>query len=324
MHRFTRVSCFFLFISTYTLCKLHQENSFPWQTYSCTRKEYITVFGKSFFCLRLPTFRTRSFLWQHFPQPRFQVKQVTGPWERGYPSAVKSLGRLLIHLGWYKLLLVDKALQFTASMVSLKNVLPAQRLRSKRWFDTGSLLRGKPCRVPRPHYSARSMRFGSRGPSEFFRPGLAFNRFAENPESRNPTPNAKLLWSLVITVGQGFLGIQYIWVFDFRYTVFLCLKLDVKYSLMNNFGYKYNVIFLILIFYTSSSVIFDILEGLFRVFWYSTRAKEGGKETSGVLRLPSIPFPWSPAAHHQSLASTLPKTKCLRRRLRLSRIIDFK
>ena len=32
------------------------------------------------------------------------------------------------------------------------------------------------------------------------------------------------------------------------------------------------------------------------------RAKEGGKET----RLPSVPFPWSLAVHHQSLVSRLP------------------
>ena len=38
-------------------------------------------------------------------------------------------------------------------------------------------------------------------------------------------------------VGQGFLGIQYIGVFNFRYTVFLCLKLGIKYSLSINFGY---------------------------------------------------------------------------------------
>ena len=35
----------------------------------------------------------------------------------------------------------------------------------------------------------------------------------------------------------GFLGIQYIGVFNFRYTVFLCLKLGIKYSLSINFGY---------------------------------------------------------------------------------------
>ena len=33
---------------------------------------------------------------------------------------------------------------------------------------------------------------------------------------------------------------------------------------------KYIVFFLMLVFYTSFSVIFGILEGLFRVFWYST------------------------------------------------------
>ena len=48
-----------------------------------------------------------------------------------------------------------------------------------------------------------------------------------------------------------------------------------------------------------------------------SRAKEGGKETLGetALGLPSVPFPWSLAAHHQSLASTLRKTKRQRRML---------
>ena len=34
------------------------------------------------------------------------------------------------------------------------------------------------------------------------------------------------------------------------------------------------------------------------------RTKEGGKETTGeaALRLPSVPFPWFLAVHHQSLA----------------------
>ena len=47
----------------------------------------------------------------------------------------------------------------------------------------------------------------------------------------------------------------------------------------------------------------------------NVRAKEGGKETTGetAFRPPSVPFPWSLAAHHQSLT----KTKRLRRRLRL-------
>lgn len=50
VHSFhARFLFFFLSISTYTLCKFYQETSFPWQTYSCTRKEYITVFGTSFF-----------------------------------------------------------------------------------------------------------------------------------------------------------------------------------------------------------------------------------------------------------------------------------
>ena len=36
----------------------------------------------------------------------------------------------------------------------------------------------------------------------------------------------------------------------------------------------------------------------------NVRAKEGGKETTGetALRLPSVPFPWSLAVHHQLLA----------------------
>ena len=51
----------------------------------------------------------------------------------------------------------------------------------------------------------------------------------------------------------------------------------------------------------------------------NVRAKESGKETTGetTRRLLSVPFPWSLAVHHQSLASTLRKTKRLRRRLTL-------
>ena len=37
----------------------------------------------------------------------------------------------------------------------------------------------------------------------------------------------------------GFLGIQYFGVFDIRYTVFLCLKLGIKYYVVLNFGIKY-------------------------------------------------------------------------------------
>ena len=33
---------------------------------------------------------------------------------------------------------------------------------------------------------------------------------------------------------------------------------------------KYTVFFLILVFYTSFSILFGILEGLFQVFWYPT------------------------------------------------------
>ena len=63
---------------------------------------------------------------------------------------------------------------------------------------------------------------------------------------------------------------QYIGLFNFRYTVFLCLKLGIEYSLMTNFGSKVYCVFLILVFYTSFSIIFGILEGLIQVFWYST------------------------------------------------------
>lgn len=34
----------------------------------------------------------------------------------------------------------------------------------------------------------------------------------------------------------GFWGIQYIVVFNFRYTVFLCSKLGIQYSLTTNLG----------------------------------------------------------------------------------------
>lgn len=34
----------------------------------------------------------------------------------------------------------------------------------------------------------------------------------------------------------GFLGVEYIVVFNFRYTVFLCSKLGIQYSLTTNLG----------------------------------------------------------------------------------------
>ena len=71
----------------------------------------------------------------------------------------------------------------------------------------------------------------------------------------------------------GFLGIQYIWVFNFRYTAFLFLKLGIKYSLTTNFGYKVYRVFLNLsILHEFYRNFWYILEGLFRVFWYSTSA----------------------------------------------------
>ena len=62
-------------------------------------------------------------------------------------------------------------------------------------------------------------------------------------------------------------------IFNFKYIGFLCLKLGIKYSLTTNFScnfrsVKYTVVFLILVFYTSFSIIFGILEGLFRVLHY--------------------------------------------------------
>ena len=47
----------------------------------------------------------------------------------------------------------------------------------------------------------------------------------------------------------------------------------------------------------------------------NVRAKEAGKETTGVYRLLWVPFPRSLAVHFQSLASTLRNTKRLRMRL---------
>ena len=44
-------------------------------------------------------------------------------------------------------------------------------------------------------------------------------------------------------------------------------------------------------------------------------ARKGRREGENGLPLPSVPFPWSLAVHHQSLDSTLRKTKRLRRRL---------
>ena len=81
-------------------------------------------------------------------------------------------------------------------------------------------------------------------------------------------------YSYFIQGRPGLLGIQYIGVSNFRYTVFLCLKLGIEYSLMTNFGYKvYRFFFfylLILVFYTSLSTMFGILEALFRVFGFPT------------------------------------------------------
>ena len=75
----------------------------------------------------------------------------------------------------------------------------------------------------------------------------------------------------------GFWGIQYIGVFNFRYTVFLCLNLGIKYSVTTTCCIKYTMFFLILVFYTSFSII----------FWYF------GRYISGILvfQRPPPPFP---------------------------------
>ena len=54
----------------------------------------------------------------------------------------------------------------------------------------------------------------------------------------------------------GFWGIQYIGVFNFRYTVFLCLKLGIKYSVTTTCCITYTMFFLILVFSTSFSIMF--------------------------------------------------------------------
>ena len=53
-----------------------------------------------------------------------------------------------------------------------------------------------------------------------------------------------------------------------------------------------------------------------------SRARKGSGEEDNGLRLPFVLFPWSLAAYHQSLASTLRKTKRLRRRL-VQCVTDF-
>ena len=56
----------------------------------------------------------------------------------------------------------------------------------------------------------------------------------------------------------GFWGIQYIGKFNFRYTVFyICGNLGIKHSLTTNLGEKYTVVFLILVFYMSFSLLLD-------------------------------------------------------------------
>ena len=65
----------------------------------------------------------------------------------------------------------------------------------------------------------------------------------------------------------------YIGVFNSRYTVYLCLKLGIKYSLKTKFGCKVCSGFLnfgILHEFSYNFCIIGILEGLLWVFWYST------------------------------------------------------
>ena len=50
--------------------------------------------------------------------------------------------------------------------------------------------------------------------------------------------------SMISQGRPGFWGIQYIGVLNFRYTVLLCLKLGIEYSLTTNFGSKVYRVFL--------------------------------------------------------------------------------
>ena len=56
------------------------------------------------------------------------------------------------------------------------------------------------------------------------------------------------------------------------------------------------------------------------------RAKEGGKETTGetAFRQPSVPFPWSLAAHHQWLAKNkAPEEEAALHMPRVTRILQL-
>ena len=80
-------------------------------------------------------------------------------------------------------------------------------------------------------------------------------------------------WSIHKRAPLSSLGIQYIGVFNFRYTVYLCSKLGIKYSLMTKFGYKVYSSFLnfgILYEFSYNFCIIGLLEGLLWLFWYST------------------------------------------------------
>ena len=80
------------------------------------------------------------------------------------------------------------------------------------------------------------------------------------------------------------LGVQYIGVFNFRYTVLLCLNLGINYSVTTTCCIKYTMFFLILVFYTSFSIM----------SWYF------GRYISGILVFHHPPPP-SPLADPNSL-----------------------
>ena len=85
-----------------------------------------------------------------------------------------------------------------------------------------------------------------------------------------PNDPAQSMVFIFFRVGRGF------WV----YSILEYFISGIQYFCASNWvqsipsrpilGIKYTVLFLILVFYMSFSIILGILEGLFRAFWYST------------------------------------------------------
>ena len=79
----------------------------------------------------------------------------------------------------------------------------------------------------------------------------------------------------------GFLGIQFIGVFNFRVYSISTLKIGYKVFRPSRpiLGIKYTVLNLGILHELLRSIIFGILEGLFQVFWYSTTPPPPPPET---------------------------------------------